>query len=81
MEHVGTMSNKYIKNIYMENLHEDDFFFQEDEYDREEESNFEDEYNKFGKYAGTYAQDVEGFSDDIIDIAFDGHPDAYWNID
>ena len=33
------------------------------------------------KYAGTYAQDVAGYSDDVIDDAFDGDPDAYWNID
>ena len=35
----------------------------------------------YGEYAGTYAQDVEGYSDDVIDDAFDGDPDAYWNID
>lgn len=35
----------------------------------------------YGEYAGTYAQDVEGYSDDVIDDAFEGDPDAYWNID
>lgn len=41
-----------------------------------------DEYNThYGEYAGSYAQDVEGYSDDVIDDAFDGDPDAYWNID
>ena len=35
----------------------------------------------YGEYAGTYAQDVEGYSDDVIDDAFDGDPEAYWNID
>ncbi len=34
-----------------------------------------------GGYAGSYAQDVEGYSDDAIDDAFDSDPDAYWNID
>lgn len=36
---------------------------------------------KFGKYAGTYAQEVGGVSDDFIDDALGGDPDAYWNID
>lgn len=35
----------------------------------------------FGKYAGWYAQDVEGWSDQDIDDVFGGDPDAYWNID
>ena len=34
-----------------------------------------------GEYAGTYAQDVMGYSDGYINDAFDGEPDAYWNID
>jgi len=37
--------------------------------------------SRFGKYAGTYAQDVAGLSDDVINDAFDGDPEAYWNID
>jgi hypothetical protein len=41
-----------------------------------------DEYSRhYGEYAGTYAQDVMGYSDEDIDAAFDGEPDAYWNID
>ncbi len=41
-----------------------------------------DDYrNNYGEYAGTYAQDVAGYSDDIINDAFDGEPEAYWNID
>ena len=35
----------------------------------------------FGRYAGSYAQDVEGWSDEDIDDVFDGDPDNYWNID
>jgi len=35
----------------------------------------------FGKYSGTYAQDIEGLNDDFIDDALGGEPDAYWNID
>ena len=35
----------------------------------------------YGRYAGSYAQDEMGYSDDDIDTIFDGDPDAYWNID
>lgn len=43
---------------------------------------YADDYgSNYGEYAGSYAQDVEGYSDDVIDDAFDGDPDAYWNID
>lgn len=34
-----------------------------------------------GRYAGSYAQDIMGYTDDDIDIIFDGDPEAYWNID
>ena len=53
----------------------------------QEKGNYSDNYyaddygTSYGEYAGTYAQDVEGYSDDVIDDAFDGDPDAYWNID
>lgn len=41
-----------------------------------------DDYgSNYGEYAGTYAQDVAGYSDDVINDAFDGEPEAYWNID
>lgn len=45
-------------------------------YDREEEYG-----SHYGEYAGSYAQDVMGYSDDVINDAFEGDPDAYWNID
>lgn len=35
----------------------------------------------YQKYSGSYPQDYEGYSDDVIDDAFDGDPDMYWNID
>lgn len=35
----------------------------------------------YERYNGSWAQDVEGYSDDDIDTIFDGDPDAYWNID
>ena len=34
----------------------------------------------YGAYAGSYAQDVMGYSDDVINDAFDGDPDACWNV-
>lgn len=37
--------------------------------------------SNYGEYAGSYAQDVMGYSDDVINDAFEGDPDAYWNID
>lgn len=42
------------------------------------EDDYEDEYEE---YAGSYAQDVMGYSDQDIDEAFEGDPDMYWNID
>ena len=48
----------------------------------EENSDEEDSYGShFGEYAGSYAQDVAGYSDDVINDAFEGDSDAYWNID
>ena len=33
------------------------------------------------EFAGTYAHDEAGYSNDDIWDIFDGEPDAYWNID
>ena len=38
-------------------------------------------YSTYEEFAGSYAQDVMGYSDDVINDAFEGDPDAYWNID
>ena len=35
----------------------------------------------YGDFAGTYAQDEMGLSDDVIYDAFEGDPDMCWNID
>lgn len=35
----------------------------------------------YKEYAGSYAQDVMGYSDEVINDVFEGDPDAYWNID
>lgn len=45
---------------------------------------YEDDYYEgrhYEEFAGTYAQDVAGFSDEEINDIFEGDPDAYWNID
>lgn len=47
----------------------------------DDDSDYEYERPSYGRYAGTYAQDEAGYSDDDIDTIFDGDPDAYWNID
>ncbi len=39
------------------------------------------ENQTYEQFNGTYAQDVAGLSDQTINDAFDGDPDAYWNID
>lgn len=44
-------------------------------------SDYDSYGSHYGDFAGTYAQDVAGYSDDAIYDAFDGDPDAYWNID
>jgi len=44
----------------------------------------EDDYRygtHYGDFAGSYAQDEMGYSDDVIYDAFEGDPDMYWNID
>lgn len=58
----------------------------EDEYYEDEDFDEHGIYNDYepptyGRYAGSYAQDEMGYSDDDIDTIFDGDPDAYWNID
>lgn len=45
------------------------------------ENGYDYDERHYEEYAGTYAQDVEGYSDEEIDAIFDGEPDAYWNID
>ena len=41
----------------------------------------EEEQQTYNEYRGSYAQDYMGYSDEDINDAFDGDPDAYWNID
>lgn len=62
--------------------------FEDSEDESYEDQDFDDcgfyddnEPPTYGRYAGSYAQDEMGYSDDDIDTIFDGDPDAYWNID
>lgn len=53
----------------------------EPEYDDYYEPDYYEEEQTYERYNGSYAQDVEGWSDQDIDDVFDGDPNAYWNID
>jgi hypothetical protein len=82
-------------NFYTYKLSEDDMmikfgFYLDESYDPEFESYADlfrsssgEGYSRksYGNYAGSYAQDIEGLSDDYIDNVFGGDEDAYWNID
>ena len=57
-----------------------------EDFDRYEDDDYsydayEDESRTYEEFAGNYAQDVMGYSDEEIYDAFEGDPDAYWNID
>lgn len=54
-----------------------------EDWDNLEDEDWEVYHEKptYGRYAGSWAQDVEGYSDNDIDDIFDGDPLAYWNID
>lgn len=56
----------------------EDYYEEEDDYDP---ADYYEEEKTYDNYNGSYAQDVEGWSDQDIDDVFDGDPDAYWNID
>ena len=53
----------------------------EDELEKENKYREYEETDTYERYAGSYAQDEMGYSDDEIDTIFDGDPSAYWNID
>ena len=47
----------------------------------DQDNSIDDDYGThYGEFEGSYAQDVLGYSDDVINDAFDGDPDMYWNI-
>lgn len=53
----------------------------EPDFDDYESENYYEPEETYDKYNGSYAQDIEGWSDQDIDNVFDGDPEAYWNID
>lgn len=50
-------------------------------YKRDVNDSNENYGQSYGEFAGSYAQDAMGYSDDVIYDAFEGDPDNYWNID
>lgn len=59
-------------------------YYNNNAYDDYDSSYYDDTYYNeatYDDYNGSYAQDVEGWSDQMIDDVLDGDPDAYWNID
>ena len=68
-----------LKNMnYMSNTEEDIDRYEDDDYSYDA---YEGESRTYDEFAGSYAQDVMGYSDEEIYDVFDGEPDAYWNID
>lgn len=58
--------------------------FDDYDFDDEDDPYWDDDYYReehYEEFAGTYAQECEGYSDEYINDAFDGFADAYWNID
>lgn len=46
-----------------------------------DDDDYDDYRQRYGKYAGSYAQDEAGLSDDFVNDVLDGDPDSFWNID
>lgn len=57
----------------------DEYYDLDEDYGQAED--YWEEEETYDCYNGSYAQDVEGWSDQDIDDVLDGDPDAYWNID
>lgn len=67
------------RSNYVNSDYENDYY---DDYDNIDECYSDNEEpSTYDRYAGSWAQDVEGYSDEDIEIIFDGDPSAYWNID
>ncbi len=74
---VGNDGTVIVRNIHFKEIEEID-----GSHDKHNEDLEHDTYGvSYGEYAGTYAQDVMGFCDDVINDAFEGDPDACFNID
>ena len=60
---------------------DEDYYADEEQFDNEYDDINYDDAPTYDRYSGSWAQDIEGYSDDDIDTIFDGDPSAYWNID
>ena len=85
-EKVISDMKEIVPSFKISQLAKDSFQSKYKEWLAEEENEEEEDisyYSKpsFGRYAGSYAQDIAGLSDDFISDALDGFPEAYWNID
>lgn len=79
-EEIGEWNDKMsiITDEYPIGYHED---FEDDDYSESDDDYSPPERPSYGKYAGTYAQDEMGLSDDDIDTIYEGDPNAAWNND
>ncbi|MCH4155733.1 MAG: WG repeat-containing protein [Muribaculaceae bacterium] len=79
----GRSSTKVVKDGHEKQVQFSDLNpdLRDDEPQYQDDDNYYENEQTYGEYAGTYAQDVAGYSDQAISDAFDGDPDAYWNID
>ena len=77
LEEMEAAAEAAIEDAYSEYLSD---LYDTFKYEHDDENDFLND-RTYGEYAGSWAQDVEGYSDDEIDDIFDGIPDAYWNID
>lgn len=82
LEEIGTWddTSSVYRNIY-DNVDDDEYEEDDDSNEEYPHDDYDNDEPTYGKYSGSYAQDVMGYSDDDIDTIFDGDPNAYWNID
>jgi hypothetical protein len=69
---------QWLVNLNSLKADENKIVLHDDSYDCYDDLYPEEHYEES---AGTYVQDVAGYSDEYINDAFDGEPEAYWNID
>jgi len=67
--------------VFIEDIPDSEYYASRDDYHEDDDDWYDNNSERYGQYEGTWAQDVEGLSDDFINDVLDGDPDAYWNID
>lgn len=80
-EKLETMGAASVTGVFLAKTFNPDYHPHYDPTDDYDPSDYYEEEKTYNNYNGSYAQDVEGWSDQDIDDVFDGDPDAYWNID